>query len=133
MLLRPSIPGDSDQPIFRLSAVLPRKLRRGFSLLETRHNFMIELLPRRGWFKPQAYLYTCARCKTAFLVNDPRDAIIPLDERGCAVPEPECSRLVANFALGPCDAFAGVVGEPPPAPGNDESTTANPRQSRLAS
>lgn len=94
-----------------------RSFRGAFSLREARHNFVIECLPKSGWFKPQPYLYTCARCKWAFLINDPRGSILPLDRTGGMLPQSEWARRIETFAEGPCPAFPAdaVAGKARPA------------------
>ena len=87
------------------SATPGRKFHKAFSLSEVRHNFVIEALPKPAWFKSRPYLYTCARCKCAFRVNDTPGSIIPLDSNGEALPEPVRSRGVRTFAQGPCEVF----------------------------
>ena len=68
---------------------MPRRVA-SFTARKTRHNFVVECLPRpKGLFKPQPYLYTCARCKQSFRVNDTRNSIIPLDTKGTPLPDNE--------------------------------------------
>ena len=82
-----------------------RRFRGAFSPRETRHNFIVEILPRPAWNKPRPYLYTCARCKWSFRVNDSAGSIIALNERGEPLQEPLRSHRAASFAEGPCGAF----------------------------
>ncbi|HKM98992.1 MAG TPA: hypothetical protein VJX23_00645 [Candidatus Binataceae bacterium] len=81
------------------------KTRQRFAAHETRHNFVVESLPKPGPFKSRPYLYTCMRCKWVFRVNDSPGSIITLDEKGQPLPEPERHRRAATFAEGPCPAF----------------------------
>jgi len=103
---RNSAPGLSSIP----SAAQGRRFRNAFSLDEARHNFIIETLSRPAWYKSRPYLYTCARCKWAFRVNDFPGSIIPLDPDGRALPEPARSWRIGTFAQGPCGAFAALAG-----------------------
>jgi hypothetical protein len=87
------------------SAVRALKFRKAFSLDEARHNFIIESLSKPAWYKSRPYLYTCARCKWVFRVNDAPGSIVPLDQNGEALPEPARSRRIDTFMQGPCGAF----------------------------
>jgi hypothetical protein len=73
---------------------------------QTRHNFLIKPLERRGWIKPRPYLYFCVRCRNAWRVNDPRNAIIPLDRNLEPIDGPLRCERIATFATGPCPAFS---------------------------
>ncbi len=73
---------------------------------DMRHNFYIELLRKpSGLFKPQPYLYSCIRCKWAFLVNVRRGSLTAVDVDGVPLSQPENSKRVGTFAEGPCPAF----------------------------
>jgi hypothetical protein len=69
-----------------------------------RHSFAIKVLDRLpGLFQPHRYLYYCARCKWAFLVNDgARGVLTAIDSNGLAIDGDEAARRAATFALGPC-------------------------------
>jgi hypothetical protein len=73
----------------------------------TRHMFAIKMLDRLpGLFKPNRYLYHCARCKWSFIVNDGRRGVItPVDDDGKPLAHDEALERSATFALGPCPAF----------------------------
>ena len=73
----------------------------------TRHMFAIKVLERLpGLFKPNRYLYHCARCKWSFIVNDGRRGVItPVDDNGKPLARDEALERAATFALGPCPAF----------------------------
>ena len=90
-----------------------RRFQGAFSPRETRHNFIVEILPKPAWNKSRPYLYTCARCKWAFRVNDSAGSIVPLNERGEPLQEPLRSRRIESFAEGPCGAFPAYVIERP--------------------
>lgn len=72
-----------------------------------RHMFAIKVLDRLpGLFKPNRYLYHCARCKWSFVVNDGRRGVItPVDDDGKPLAHDEALQRAATFALGPCPAF----------------------------
>ena len=72
-----------------------------------RHSFAIKVLDRLpGLFQPHRYLYYCARCKWAFLVNDgARGVLTAIDSNGLAIGADEAARRAATFALGPCPAL----------------------------
>ncbi|GEM_PF-7075417 len=86
-----------------------RNFGNGFPARETRHNFVIETLPKSGWRAPQPYRYTCMRCKWSFRVNDRPGSIIPLDASGMELPEPARTRRIETFAQGPCPAFSNFA------------------------
>ena len=69
----------------------------------TKHVFTIKILDKLpGLFKPNRYLYYCARCKWSFVVNDGRSGVIsPVDNDGNPLPHDEARSRVATFALGP--------------------------------
>ena len=90
-----------------------RRFQGAFSPREARHNFVVEILPKPAWNKSRPYLYTCARCKWAYRVNDSAGSIIPLDGKGEPLPEPLRSRRAAAFAEGPCGAFPAYALERP--------------------
>jgi len=73
----------------------------------TKHVFAIKILDKLpGLFKPNRYLYYCARCKWSFVVNDGRSGVItPVDDNGNPLPHDEAQKRVATFALGPCPAL----------------------------
>lgn len=73
----------------------------------TKHVFAIKILDKLpGLFKPNRYLYYCARCKWSFVVNDGRSGVItPVDDDGNYLPHDEAQKRVATFALGPCPAL----------------------------
>jgi hypothetical protein len=73
----------------------------------TRHMFAIKVLDRLpGLFKPNRYLYHCARCKWSFVVNDGRRGVItPLGDDGNPLAHDEALKRAATFALGPCPAL----------------------------
>jgi|GEM_PF-4534153 len=83
-----------------------KTLPAAFSAAQTRHNFLIKPLERRGWMKPRPYLYFCVRCRNAWRVNDPRGAIIPLDRNLEPIDGPLRCERIATFAAGPCPAFS---------------------------
>ena len=91
------------------SASHARKFRGAFSLSEARHNFIIERLSKPSWYRSRPYLYTCARCKWAFRVNDSPGSIIPLDQNGATLLEPARSRRIDTFMHGPCGAFPAFL------------------------
>ena len=91
-------------PVTRRYSSRIRK-RPAFTAEETRHHFAIEALDKSGPFRPQAYLYTCVRCKWIFRVNDSRGSVIALDGLGRRLQEPENARRVVTFHRGPCPAF----------------------------
>src|SRR5262245_20439225 len=93
------------------SAARARKFRGALSPNEARHNFIIEPLSKPSWYKSRPYLYTCARCKWAFRVNDSPGSIIPLDQNGATLPEPARSRRSDTFMQGPCGAFPAFAVE----------------------
>lgn len=72
-----------------------------------RHSFAIKVLDKLpGLFQPHRYLYYCARCKWAFLVNDgARGVLTSIDSNGLAIDGDEAARRAATFALGPCPAL----------------------------
>lgn len=82
-----------------------RKFRGAFSPDQVRHNFIIESLSKPSWYMSRPYLYTCARCKWAFRVNDSPGSIVPLDQNGETLPEPARSRRIDTFMRGPCGVF----------------------------
>jgi hypothetical protein len=88
-----------------------QKFRRAFSPNEVRHNFIIQSLPKPHWYKSRPYLYTCARCKWTFRVNDSSGSITPLDQNGEVLPEPDRSRRIDTFAQGPCGVFPAFTVE----------------------
>ena len=96
-------------PAIPLSVSHARRFQGAFSARETRHNFIVEILPKPAWNKPRPYLYSCARCKWAFRVNDSAGSIIPLDGKGEPLPEPLRAHRAATFADGPCGAFPGYA------------------------
>jgi hypothetical protein len=68
-----------------------------------KHDFFIEDLGQpRGWFQAHRYRYSCLRCGWAFLVEGHRGDISALNELGGRLSEPEHSRRVQTFGLGPC-------------------------------
>lgn len=73
----------------------------------TRHMFAIKVLDRLpGLFKPNRYLYHCARCKWSFVVNDGRRGLITaVDDDGKSLAHDEAIKRLATFALGPCPAL----------------------------
>ena len=73
----------------------------------TKHVFAIKILDKLpGLFKPNRYLYYCARCKWSFVVNDGRSGVITaMDDNGNYLPHDEAQKRVATFALGPCPAL----------------------------
>ena len=81
-------------------------------LQEQRHSFAIESLPRDPDTKSRPYLYMCVRCKWTFRVNDQPGSIVTIDHNGSPLPEPENSRRVATFAIGPCPALKALAGRP---------------------
>lgn len=87
------------------SAAQARKFRGAFSPDQTRHNFIIETLSKPSWYRSRPYLYTCARCRWAFRVNDSPGSIVPLDQNGKTLPEPARSRRIDTFMRGPCGVF----------------------------
>jgi hypothetical protein len=93
------------------SAAHAQKFRSAFSPNEVRHNFIIQSLPKPSWYKSRPYLYTCARCKWTFRVNDSSGSIIPLNENGEVLPEPNRSRRIETFAQGPCGVFPAFTVE----------------------
>ena len=95
----------SMEPAFPLPLSHARRFQGAFSVRETRHNFIVEVLPKPAWNKSRPYLYTCARCKWAFRVNDSAGSIVPLDAKGEPLPEPMRAHRVETFAEGPCGAF----------------------------
>jgi hypothetical protein len=72
-----------------------------------RHMFAIKVLDRLpGLFKPNRYLYHCARCKWSFVVNDGRRGVItPVDDNGKPLAHEEAIERAKTFALGPCPAL----------------------------
>jgi len=98
---RSSPPGLASTP----TAAQVRKFRNGFSLKETGHNFIVERLPKPSWYRSRPYLYTCARCKWAFRVNDSPGSIVPLGGNGEVLSEPARSRRIDTFMQGPCGVF----------------------------
>lgn len=90
-----------------------RRFQGAFSLREARHNFIVEILPKPAWNKSRPYLYTCARCKWAFRVNESPGSIVPLDGKGEPLAEPLRDRRIATFAEGPCGAFPAYALERP--------------------
>jgi len=82
-----------------------RKFRGAFLPDQARHNFIVESLSKPSWYRSQPYLYTCARCKWAFRVNDFPGSIVPLDQNGEALPEPARSQRIGTFMRGPCGVF----------------------------
>jgi len=72
-----------------------------------RHMFAIKVLDRlTGLFKPNRYLYHCARCKWSFVVNDGRRGVItPVDDNGKPLAHDEAIQRAKTFALGPCPAL----------------------------
>ncbi len=76
----------------------------------TRHLFAIKVLDKLpGLFKPNRYLYHCARCKWSFVVNDGRRGVIaPVDDDGKPLPHDEAIKRGATFALGPCPAMEAL-------------------------
>jgi hypothetical protein len=75
------------------------------ALQERRHSFAIEALPKSEKATSHPYLYMCVRCKWTFRVNDRPGSIIPIDQTGESLAEPENSRRAATFSVGPCPAF----------------------------
>jgi hypothetical protein len=88
-----------------------QKFRCAFSPNEVRHNFIIQSLPKPSWYSSRPYLYTCARCKWTFRVNDSSGSITPLDQNGEVLPEPDRSRRIETFAQGPCGVFPAFTVE----------------------
>jgi len=76
---------------------------------EQRHSFAIESLPRDPKSSSRSYLYMCVRCKWTFRVNDRPTSIVPIDQDGAPLAEPENGRRVATFALGPCPALKALA------------------------
>ena len=72
-----------------------------------RHMFAIKVLDKLpGLFKPNRYLYHCARSKWSFVVNDGRRGVItPVDDEGKPLAHDEALQRAATFALGPCPAL----------------------------
>jgi hypothetical protein len=77
---------------------------RGFKQMATlKHDFFIEDLGQpRGWFQAHRYRYSCLRCGWAFLIEGRRGAISALNELNGRLSEPERSRRVQTFVMGPC-------------------------------
>jgi hypothetical protein len=68
-----------------------------------RHEYHIEDLGQpRGWFRAHRYRYSCIRCGWVFLVEGYRGITTALNELGGHLTEPEQSRRVETFGLGPC-------------------------------
>ena len=81
--------------------------------IETRfpHLFSVKVLDKLpGLFKPQRYLYHCARCKWSFVVNDGRrGALRPIAEDGKPLTRDEVVARAETFAAGPCPAMRVVT------------------------
>jgi hypothetical protein len=81
--------------------------------IETRfpHLFSVKVLDKLpGLFKPQRYLYHCARCKWSFVVNDGRrGALRPIAEDGQPLSREEVVARAETFAAGPCPAMRVVT------------------------
>ena len=81
--------------------------------IETRfpHLFSVKVLDKLpGLFKPQRYLYHCARCKWSFVVNDGRrGALRPIAEDGEPLTREEVVARAETFAAGPCPAMRVVT------------------------
>jgi hypothetical protein len=68
-----------------------------------KHDFFIEDLGQpRGWFQAHRYRYSCLRCGWAFLVEGHRGDTSALNGLGGRLSEPEQSRRLKTFSLGPC-------------------------------
>jgi hypothetical protein len=82
----------------------------------TKHVFAIKILDKLpGLFKPNRYLYYCARCKWSFVVNDGRSGVIsPVDGDGNFLQHDEAQRRLATFAVGPCPALQVLNSKPVP-------------------
>jgi hypothetical protein len=82
----------------------------------TKHVFAIKILDKLpGLFKPNRYLYYCARCKWSFVVNDGRSGVITaVDGDGNSLQHDEAESRVATFALGPCPALQVLNSKPVP-------------------
>jgi hypothetical protein len=82
----------------------------------TQHIFAIKVLDRLpGLFKPNRYLYHCARCKWSFVVNNGRRGVItPVDDDGKPLAHDEALKRAATFALGPCPVLQVLNFEPGP-------------------
>jgi hypothetical protein len=82
----------------------------------TKHVFAIKILDKLpGLFKPNRYLYYCARCKWSFVVNDGRSGVITaVDGDGNSLQHDEKERRLATFALGPCPALQVLNSKPVP-------------------
>jgi hypothetical protein len=75
------------------------------------HMFSIKVLDKLpGLFKPQRYLYYCARCKWSFVVNDGRrGALRPIADGIKSLTHDEAVARAATFAAGPCPAMRVVA------------------------
>ena len=106
-LPRPRVPrGNSAAGLTSIpSSGQARNFRGAFSPEQARHNFIIESLSKPSWYGSRPYLYTCARCKWAFRVNDSPGSIVALDKNVEALPEPARSRRIDTFMRGPCGVF----------------------------
>jgi hypothetical protein len=76
-----------------------------FSPEEMKHNFAIRALKKSGLFARRPYIYLCVRCQQIFLVNARRGSVVAVDRNRNPLPEPENSRQVKTFAVGPCPSF----------------------------
>jgi hypothetical protein len=82
----------------------------------TKHVFAIKILDKPpGLFKPNRYLYHCARCRWSFVVNDGRSGVITaVDGDGNSLQHDDAERRLATFALGPCPALQVLNSKPVP-------------------
>ena len=114
------------QPRLKTAARTQSGLGKAGNLLrlqEQRHSFAIESLPKDPKSKSRPYLYMCVRCKWTFRVNDRPGSIVTIDQNGSPLSEPENSRRIATFAVGPCPALKILAGR---------QTVHIPRPGRLA-
>lgn len=71
------------------------------------HIFTVKALGKLpGLFKPNRYVYFCARCKWSFIVNDGRRGVLtPVADNGNPLTREETDARAATFAAGPCPAL----------------------------
>ena len=81
-----------------------------FSAAEMRHNFAIWTLERSGTSRRRLHLYYCVRCKWAFQVENSTGSVMPLDQNGNPIQEPEAAQRLATFGVGPCPLFGRLTG-----------------------
>jgi hypothetical protein len=87
--------GISPNPIANQS--MPRALAAG----KLKHNFVIQLLKKSGFFQPQPYVYFCIRCRFTFLVNQTRGSVVAVNSGGKPLSDQEIRRVPQPFFKAP--------------------------------